>query len=242
VNVKLAASIALVSALLVIGMTNAGITSGSFVKQQPTRAKQNEKRGTIAWYVKRAKEQNKTKLFVPPPLESDSEVNGVDDASSTYAVLVVQPIEHKVAVLDESNIITWHKLRVLDLISYPARNCARCLGQLTPPREMLPLKVDEILVATYGGSLEVDGIQLYSRDPDFGDHFIDSNRYLIFLSLDLGQQVGRLSLGPHGVFTLNSYDQVVPIVESSSPLVRELKSKFDNSLIRFKERLHTQSK
>jgi hypothetical protein len=220
-----------------------GITSGSFVTQQLTGAKQNnEKRGTIAWFVKRAKEQNKTKVFVPPPERTFFEVDGLDDALSTYAVLVVRPIEQKVAVLNEADIITWHKLKVLDLISYPARGGAQCLGQLTPPQEILSLKVDEILVATYGGSLEVDGIQLESRDPEFGEHFIRSNKYLVFLSLDLGQRVGKLSLGPHGVFALNSSDQVVPIVESTSPLVREVKSKFDNSLIRFKERLHTRSK
>lgn len=247
-NVKLAGTIALVSALLVIGITNAGITSGSFVAQPPTQAKENnekrnnEKRGSIAWFVKQAKLQNKTKVFVPPPVETYFEVNGVDDASSTYAVLVVQQIEQKVAVLNEADIITWHKLKVLDLISYPARGCARCLAQLTPPQEMLPLKVDEILVATFGGSLEVDGIQLESRDQNFGEHFIRSNKYLVFLSLDLGQQVGKLSLGPHGVFALNSSDQAVPIVESSSPLPREMKSKFDNSVLRLKQRLHTQSK
>jgi hypothetical protein len=243
VNLKNSASIALVSALLVIGITNAGVTSGAFVTQQPTQAKQNnEKRGSIAWFVKRAKEKNKTKVFVPPPEQTYFEVNGVDDASSTYAVLVVQPIEQKVAVLNEADIITWHKLKVLDLISYPARGCVQCLGELTPPQELLPLKVDEILVPTYGGSLEEDGIQLESRDRDFGEHFIRSKKYLVFLSLDLGQRVGKVALGPHGVFELNSSDQAVPIVESKSPLVREVKSKFDNSLIRFKEHLHTRSK
>ena len=185
-NAKNAGPLILIFALVLVGIANIRIISGSFTTQQPIAAQKNtEKRGTIAWLVKRAKEQNKTKLFVPPPEESYAEVNGLEDASSLYTTLVVQPVQQKTVVLNDSSLITWHKLKVIELISYPARNCSNCVSSLTAPQEMLPLQADEVLVPTYGGTLEVDGVQLESRTADFGEQFditsCDRSRSLCFL-------------------------------------------------------------
>lgn len=233
----------MIFALTLVGIASFRIISGSFTTQQPVAAQKNtEKPGTIAWLVKRAKEQNKTKLFVPPPEESYVEVNGLEDASSLYTTLVVQPVQQKTVVLNNSSLITWHKVKIIEFISYPSRNCSNCVSSLTAPPEMLPLQADELLVPTYGGTLEVDGVQLESRAPDFGDHPSRLNKYLIFLSLDPGKGIGRLSIGPQGVFLFDSSDQMQPISESMSPLVRDVKLKVDNSLSKFKDHLRNRLK
>ena len=242
-NAKNAGPLILFFALALVGIANIRIIGGSFETQQPVAAQKNtEKRGTIAWLVKRAKEQNKTKVFVSPPEESYAEVNGLEDASSLYTTLVVQPVQQKTVVLNDSSLITWHKFKVIEFISYPSRNCSNCVSSLIAPQEMLPLQADELLVPTYGGTLEVDGVQLESRAADFGEHPSRFNKYLVFLSLDPGKGIGRLSLGPQGVFLVNSSDQTQPISESMSPLVRDVKLKVDNSLSKFKDYLRSRLK
>lgn len=225
------ALLALILALFGIGAVTIGMTQGNSATQQPSGAEKNdERRGSIKWFVKRAKEQKKTKVFVPPPLDSYAVVTGLDEAASQYTVVVAQPLEQKTAVINDSDIITWHKLQVIEVVSYPSRGCAQCASFKAP--EGMSLKVGEIVVPTYGGTLLVDGVQLESRQKDFGEHFSLSRKYLIFLSLDPATSVGKLSLGPYGVFTLSPSDKIIPIVQGKSPISQDLELKFENSLSR----------
>lgn len=102
---------------------------------------------------------------------------------------------------------------------------------------MLPFKAGEVLVPTYGGTLVIDGVQVESRDSDFGEHPYRSGRYLLFISLDPAKSVGKLALGPHGIFVLNPNDQIAPIINSKSMLGRDLDLKLGNSLTKLKDHL-----
>jgi hypothetical protein len=231
----------LISTLGVVGITTIGMTKNSLVTQQRAESeKRDERRGSIKWFVARAKEKNKTKLFVPPPEETYAEVTDLDDAVAHYSALLVEPIEQTTAVLNDSHIITWNKLKVIELLSYPREGCLQCAGGLSAPKEMLPLDASEILVPTSGGTLVVDGVQLESRDKDFAEPFSLSKTYLVFLSLDSTSGIGRLSLGPYGMFAVNVPDEIVPIIRGGA-ISRDLESKSRNSLIRFKDHLHKRS-
>lgn len=226
----------LILAAFVIGAVTIGMTQGNSATQQPGGVEKNdERRGSIKWFVKRAKEQKKTKVSVPPPLDSYAVVTGLDDAATQYAVVVVQPLEQKTAVLNDSDIITWHKLQVIEFLSYPSKGCAQCSSLKAP--EGMPLKVGEVAVPTYGGTLTIDGIQLESRHKDFSEHFSLSKKYLIFLSLDPTTSVGKLSLGPYGVFTVTPSDKIISIVQGKSPVSQDFELKFENSLTRTRDYL-----
>lgn len=232
-KIRTPALLVLMSVLLVVGIAT---IRGSFRNQQPS-IKNDERRGSIKWFVKRAKEQKKTKIFVPPSEELYAVVKGLDDASSHYAVLVVQPLEQKPSILNDTDIITWHKLKVLEVISYPSKGCALCSSGLVAPPEMLPLNAEEILVPTSGGVLSIDGIELETRQRDFGDHFSLSNRYLIFLAFDPANSTGKLSLGSRGVFLITPSDQISPLVKDKSPLNQDLELRLGNSLNRIRDHL-----
>ncbi len=233
-----AALLVLISASLGVGLTTIGITKGHFISQQPKDSvKHDERRGSIKWFVKRAKEQKKTKVFVPPPEESYAEVKSLEDATAQYSALIVEPVEQRTVIWDEAQIVTWHKLKVIEFVSYPSQGCAQCIGSLTAPVEMLPLKVGEVLVPSYGGSLVIDGVQLESRESDFGVHPLLHQRYLVFLSLDPAKSIGKLALGPHGIFVVNPQDQIRPILNSKSMLGRDLDLKLGNSLTKLKDHL-----
>jgi len=224
---------------LSVTMFNYAPRSASSIAQQSSQSqKHDERRGSINWFVKRAKERNETRVLVPPPEESYAEVQSLEDAILRYSTLIVEPIEQHTVVWDGATIVTWNKLKVIDYISYPIQNYAQCTNGLTAPSEMLPLSVGEILVPIYGGSLTIDGVQLESRNLEFGSHFSLSKQYLVFLSLDHARSVGQLSLGPHGVFILNSLQQTIPILDSKSMLSRELDVKAGNSLHKFKDHVH----
>ncbi|HEY0728840.1 MAG TPA: hypothetical protein VGD38_12270, partial [Pyrinomonadaceae bacterium] len=119
------------------------------------------------------------------------------------------------------------------------KGCAQCSSLKAP--EGMSLKVGEVAVPTYGGTLTIDGIQLESRHKDFGEHFSPSKRYVIFLSLDSATSIGKLSLGPYGVFTLTPSDKIIPIVQGKSPISQDLELKFENSLTRTREYLRNPS-
>lgn len=234
------ALLGLILALFVLGAVTTGMTQSNSATQQPGGPEKNdERRGSIKWFVKRAKEQKKTKIFVPPPLDSYAVVTGLDDAASQYAVVVAQPLEQKTAVLNDSDIVTRHKLQVIEFVSYPSKSCTQCSSLKAP--DGMSLKVGEIVVPTYGGTLTVDGIQLESRDKDFGDHFSPSKKYLIFLALDPATSVGKLSLGPYGVFTVTPSDKINSIVQGESPISKDIELKFDNSLSRIRDYLRNRT-
>ena len=232
----------LISLFSVVAITAFGLTKSGFVQQAIESGKNDERRGSIKWFVARAKEQKKTKVFVPPPEESYAEVTGLDDAAAHYTALLVEPVDQKAAILNDSHIITWNKLKVVEFISYPAKGCVQCSsGGLTVPDEMLPMDANEILVPTYGGSLVLEGIRLESRNKDFGESFSLSKRYLVFLAFDPTKAIGKLSLGPYGMFSVTPQDEIVPIIRGGT-ISRDLESKAGNSLTRFKDHLLTKRK
>jgi hypothetical protein len=231
----------LILALCVI-VTTLGVTKSKVVPQQSVDSGVNpHKRGSIKWFVERAKKQKKTKVVVPPPEESYAEVTDLDDALAQFTVLLVEPIEQKAAVLNDSHIITWNKLKVIEFMSSPAKACPQCSTDLTGPEEMLPMKAGEILVPIYGGSLVVDGIRLESRHQDLGESFSRSRRYLLFLSFDPINAIGKLSLGPYGMFALKGDDQIAPIIPGGA-ISRDLGLKAENSLTRFKVHLQNRTR
>lgn len=240
---KNAVLIGFLLALCAIGITTIAMTKSSLVTQQSIESgKRDERRGSIKWFVARAKEEKKTKVFVPPPEEFYAVVSDLDDAALHYASVLVEPVSQKTAILNDSDIVTWHKFKVVEFISYPTKGCLHCPSGLAVPQEMLPLEASEILVPTSGGSLTIDGIQLESRKKDFDESFSATKRYLLFLSFDPTTAVGRIPLGPNGIFEVTEQDQIVPIIQGVSPIRRDLELKFGNSLTRVRDHLRTRSK
>ncbi len=232
-KIKLGAAAALVCALIVVANT----TSASRVsKQQP--AKGAEKRGTIAWQVKKAKEKKAAKVELAPVEEYAAVVTDVEDALAQYTVLVARLAAKKSYVVNDDSISTWNKFKVLEVVSRPTAStaCKGCLSGMSVPPDLLPLADDEILVPTSGGSVTVEGVELFSEDKFLGEHFLPSRQYLIFVALDTDSKVGKLRLGPESVFALDD-DRLKPVGRRGvGNLKRDLEAQLGNSLDLLKAR------
>lgn len=206
--------------------------------QNPLRAQGEEKRGTIAWYVKKAKEKGARRVAVLPVEENFAVVNGLDDAASQFTVVLAQPVGKKSYVAGEDRLVTWNRFRVLEVLSTPtAAPCVKCLADLVPPLDMPVAPREEILVPTGGGSVVVDGVTVVGKDKYLGEHFLPSQKYVLFLSLDPARGVGKLRMGPYGVFPVDDAGNVHAIAEGDVPLKQELESQVGNSLAGLKARL-----
>jgi hypothetical protein len=205
-------------------------------RQEQLPAAAAERRGTIAWHVKQAKLKGKAKVKLSPVVDTPAVVRSLDEAVSQYAVVVGQLVEKRSYIATEDSLTTWNKFKVEEVLSEPASPiCPSCLKHLVGPPDMLPLSRDEILFPTNGGLVTADGVQVESNDTELGEHFSGSQKYLLFISLHPSKRVGKLQLGPDGVFVINSLDQLTPIEPASTPLKQDLQSRFGSSLKLLKE-------
>lgn len=234
-NVKLVLVLA-VAGLLVLAARTASSTRRS---QDHVSAPGAEKRGTIAWHVKQAKTKGKKKVSLLPIEENPAVVTGLEDAFSQYTVLIAQLVEKK-SLAQEASIVTWNRLRVLEFLSQPTTpSCAKCLSGLNAPPDLVPL-INEVLVPTQGGAVTVDGVEVDAEGKGLDGHFKPGQKYLLFLSLDPAERIGKLALIQYGVFTLDANNRIQSIAAGDDPLKRDLGARVGNSLSTLKE--HTKKK
>lgn len=204
--------------------------------QLPQKNKDEERRGTIAWHVKQSKLKGKNKAKLLPMENTYFVVDGLDDALSQYTVVVAELIGRRSYVADEASLVTWNKFKVLEVLSQPLKHaCPGCLSGLNVPPEMRPNNSAEILLPSSGGSVVVDGVDVEIEDRDFGKAFSPSQKFLLFLSLDKARSAGKITLGPYGVFAIDSGGSFQPITSVTSPLREELNVQTSDSLDRLRE-------
>ncbi|HEX8723207.1 MAG TPA: hypothetical protein VF736_21495 [Pyrinomonadaceae bacterium] len=206
--------------------------------QNVLRAQGEEKRGTIAWYVKKAKEKGVRRVVLLPAEENFAIVSGLDDAASQFTVVLARPVGKKSYVATEASLVTWNRFRVLEVLSTPtAAPCATCLADLVAPPDVPVTPGEEILVPTGGGTVVVDGVTVVAKDKHLGEHFLPSQQYLLFLALDPARGVGKLRMGPYGVFPVDDNGDIRPLAQGDAPLKHDLEAQSGNSLAGLKARL-----
>lgn len=232
-KLKLTVLAALVGVLLVGGMS---FSSGGHQERGANPGA--ERRGTIAWHVKKAKSKGATKAKLVPVENNFAVVSGLDVAQAQYTVVVAELVKKKSYVNNDDDLITWNRFRILEVLSQPpAQTCPDCLSSLNAPPDIAALATGEILLPISGGTVVVDGVELESEDKHFREHFLPSQKYLMFIALDTSRGIGKLRMGPYGVFTIDSGDRLHPITPVENPLGRELETGLNKSLSFLKERL-----
>lgn len=196
----------------------------------------SKERGKLSWYAEMAKAKGHQEIAFRAPIESYAVPKSLDEALAHHYLMVIQPIEQKSYASHES-IRTWYKFKIIEELSAPTRYCTNCPGIESAPPEFLPLQTNEILASQSGGEVEIDGIRLISKDPDF-PAFEKGKRYLVFLSLDSQKGVGAIQMGPWGTFGINEQEQLKTINEKLQHPVRdELTDAYHNSLGRLRSQL-----
>jgi hypothetical protein len=154
-----------------------------------------------------------------------------DDVLANYTVITAQLVSSNSypAALNR-DIQTWYKFRITETFSQkPVIACDGCPPYPAAPSDMLPLQANEMLVAKSGGNLTYNGVLLIAQNPEFPD-FLPSENYLFVLQLDTASQVGVLSLGPWGAYTVDANAVIHATNPNLNVYSADLSSRYGNSL------------
>jgi len=133
------------------------------------------RRGGLAYWADRARAEGLTSIsygeivcVVPGTL-----ADAVDD----WTVLVAEPVSSPATQTHtDTDISTWHLLRVTEVLSTPRRKQAACTG--LPPANAWPGR-DELAVEVSGGTAVVDGIAITEASSLGRKRFEVGDRYLL---------------------------------------------------------------
>jgi len=237
---------------LVIVLSALGIISISRAQQQNIAAEkiaeleEKEKHGRIDFMerVQLAKGKGKQRLVVPALVTLYMEVapspDELNQKLSNYTVVVAQLIEKKsyMPVPDEPVIRTWNKFKIIETLSQvPPRQTHFSWPAI--PEELLPLKEEEILVHTEGGTVVADGVEIAQGDADV-PAFRKSQKYLLVLSLDPSTRIGWLELGPQSLLPIN-LDNTLDVAQDQNYLQQAIKERHGGSVNQLKGSLRNRS-
>jgi hypothetical protein len=104
-----------------------------------------------------------------------------------------------------------------------------------PPGELLSLDDGEFLVARDGGSVLVDDVNVFMKNPDLPP-FTKGKRYLLFISRH-PSGFATLWAGPNGAFAVSPEAKIEPVSKKPHPINDVLEKRFDNSVGQMKEKL-----
>jgi hypothetical protein len=209
-------------------------------------------KGTIAWHARLARAEGKRRVILHGPhVEYGTAVSSIDEAIKYLGVVVAQPIDKKTLISStnelyrDNRIKTWYKFKVLQTYSQkPLPTCSHCGKYKSSriPQDMLPLNSDEILIETYGGSVEIDGIEITMVDNEI-PVFSESQQYLLFIQTDESGQVGMLRMGAVGIYRVDHSGTLESVAKGKDlhPITQEIQLVHGKSSVSLKNHIHLRS-
>lgn len=191
---------------------------------------------TLAERVQEARRQGKNRIVFPAPLGIPAHVKSLSEAFDNFEVLVVQPISQESCPQGDSDIVTWHRFKVIDDLSHAnARQTSHQELEALLPKNIALQDIgnDEVLVRQAGGILNIDGVTLIQETNDF-PLLSTHQRYLLFLSKSRSEKIARMELGPDGVLAIDQEGQLSPLVDHKHPVYNEIRQSYGSSLARLK--------
>lgn len=191
---------------------------------------------TLAERAQKANASGIKKVIFPAPIAIPYHVDGLSDALKSQKAIVVQPVEQQSFPVEEEDIITWYRLKVIDDLS-PETQLNASNPIETYPKEIIrffsPVAENEILLAQAGGTVTIDGITLTQATDDF-PFLLMGKRYLVFISNQSSKNIGQLNLGPHGVLEITEDNFLNPLNARDSAIGRDIQVSYGRSLVRLK--------
>lgn len=228
-------SLALVALLLVVSII---MIIGNQAPREPQASDTifSRRAATLAERVQEAKQQGKKRLVFPGPIGNPLAIKSLSDAFDNLQVLVVQPISQESYPQGDSDIVTWHRFKIIDDLSHAnARQTShRNLEEILPKNIALQdLSDDEVLVRQAGGILNLDGVTLI-QETDVFPLLSAHQKYLLFLSKSPSEKIGEMELGPDGVFTIDQEGNLSPFINREQPVYNDIRQFYGSSLARLK--------
>lgn len=218
-------------ALVLIGAIIVVINVRSRTKMQTAlRFQDLSEEGVLYTYVLQAKTEGKKKIHLPPPhveYAGSAYTNTLDSLTPNYGIVIAEPIDIKVSHYLSDSIVTWYRFRAIEtLASQSNPQCVAC-SSASLPEEFQVYKVDEFVIAQYGGFLTIDDIEVtmgYEYQP-----FKIGGKYVLALMREASSGKATMIGGPAGVFNLTDSEILTPIVNSIYTN-EAIKNKYNNSL------------
>ena len=227
-----------------VGVAIVAIGVASFSRLGRKRPPQNDQpvHPTLVWRAEQASKEGKDHVYLNWPTIIDYALpRTLKEALAYYDVVVAEVVKKQSFVEDNHEYIqTWYQFKILEYLHRKSiTDCRTCPPALTPPAEMLPIDIDQVLVPRSGGDLIINGITISSSDPGF-KAFEMNRKYVLFLIIDEPKGVGTILAGPSGTYTLDSNNLLQPFSAKSNPLAEEIHMRFKNSLLGLTEYLRSQ--
>lgn len=226
--------LALLVAIIFIGTMILSFRSTSVTNQQLSDTIYSREWATLSERAQNAREQGKKRVVFPAPVGIPRHLESLSEAFSDYRVLVVEPLTQKSYAQANMDIVTWHKFKIVEELSQENTFNASD-GNLIDdlPKEiaevLLPVEEGEILVPQAGGILNLDGITLIQETDQFP--LLSMNqKYLLFVSKDSSKKIGRMDLGPNGIFEITQDNLLNPLITRRHPINRDMERYYGRSL------------
>jgi len=218
--------------LIVFGLFLA--TIGSLRNQSTSSDPLNtkEERGSLMWYVKKAKAKGQTEITIPASIVDyggSSPSTTMAKVLSLYDCVIATPIDQVTTPYSSDSIVTWFKLKTMEVVSNTSNpefsESEEDGGSI--PKQLYPIAEDEFVIAQYGGTLVIDRVKL-TKTPEYPP-FQPNKQYLLFIrrhSSGKAEIVG----GPIGAFSIDENANLIPFVNARHPLVTSIRESYNNSL------------
>jgi hypothetical protein len=208
------------------GLLNSGVQNKTTVKW--------EDKYSLKEIARRAKQEAKAEVTIPGPfIEYPGMDMKVEEALRDYSVVVAEVIASKSYALDSYSIGTWYKFRITDALTQRnAAYCPTCPEIPEAPQDLSPVNSDEFLLATGGGTANIDGIDVTVNDRSL-PVLENGKKYLLVISLT-PTRVAVLGAGPSGVFRVSDDGRLDAINARNYPMQVEIAQRFAGRLFELK--------
>jgi hypothetical protein len=153
-------------------------------------------------------------------------ISSLDEALSTYHVVIAIPVASVTQLVDSNHIYTWYKLKAVErLVPHPNPE----VPTISIPQALLPVGADEIVIRVPQGTVTIDGVRVTAEDPD--SRLLTLNdRYLFFLSPDSSGKFAYLRAGPNAIYRITPENKIAPLVEKQNQMQADVEASTAGSL------------
>lgn len=227
-----------VTVILAVALVVA-LISASKAKQAPARQQieeleaRRERQGlSVSEHVRLAKLRNERKVTVPASHRTSmfAEYADIETAVALSTIVVARPVAAVGRLSKEGRIVTSYKFQTVETLSEPGPSKYPFTFSGEIPAELGALGDGEYMVTVWGGTKEIDGVEVTMKYDDY-ELFSLGKEYLLFLQFDTTGRLGGLEMGPLSALEIGGDGTLSTMNRSESHEFKQMiNSRFGNSV------------
>lgn len=192
----------------------------------------------LKWYATKANEQGVAEVQISSPWVAylGMASRSLDEAISDYSLVVAKPIQSQTIIDKTDHIVTWYKFEIVEFVSKTDKPACMTCPLPSPPKGMFPVSENEFVAGKYGGTAEVDGVKITSKDNQFPD-FKTGKEYLLFIArYDNG--AATIGIGPNSIFTVENDGSLQKFNNLPNRVKEEMEREHGKSLLNVRAKVN----